>query len=175
MWETSTPNTWINGSSIQSTSSAFNMANNLNSYIYLTGVQLEVGDSASDYVYEDYQDALIRAKRYYKRLFVFPDNSSSQNLIGEHLSATVWKYIDLDADLMRANPSISLINNSDIEVQTISGTWGSGNNFNSGTMGTFPYLQAYVYRSSDSSAGVTKRVRKTTSGDVIMQVSADIS
>ena len=173
MWQTATPNTWINGSSIQSTSSAYNMANNLNSYIYLTGIQLEVGDSASDFVYEDYLDALIRAKRYYKRLFVFPEINSSEVFMGEEGSNTKWKYIDLGADTMRANPSISLINNSDVEVKNTDGTWGSGNNLNSSTSGTYPYLRATIYRSGDT-ATVNKRLRKTTAGNILMEVSAEI-
>jgi len=174
LFQTSSPNQWINGSGKQSTSSAFNMATNLNSYIYLTGIQLEVGDSASDYVYEDYHDALIRAQRYYKRLFVFPEINKSEVFMGDENSSLVWKFFDLQADLMRANPSTSLINNSDIEVRNTDGTWGSGNNFSSGTAGTFPLLRAYVYRSSDSSTGVCKRLRKSTAGDVLMEVSADI-
>ena len=173
MWQTGTPNQWITGSSIASTSSAVNMADNVNSTFKITGVKLEAGTSASDYVHQTYYDTLIRCQRYYKRLFAFPEINSSEVFMGEEGSNTKWKYIDLGADVMRANPSISLINNSDIEVKNTDGTWGSGNNLNSGTAGTYPYLRAYLYRSGDT-AGVNKRLRKTTAGNVLMEVSADI-
>ena len=174
IWQTSTTNQWITGSSLASTSSAVHMSDNVNSTFKITGVQLEAGTSASDYVHQTYYDALLRCQRYYKRVFVFPEINSSQVLMGEEGSATVIKYIDLDADVMRASPSISLINNSDIEVKQTNGTYGSGNNFNSSIIGDWPYIVARVSRSSDSTSGASKRVRKGTAGNVLMEVSADI-
>ena len=159
---------------VQSTSNAVNMSENLNSTFKFTGVQLEVGDSASPYVHQTPHDYLIRCQRYYKRLFVQPDSSSSQVLTGDEGSSLQWKFFDLQADLMRANPSISLVNNSDIEVSNGNGTWGSGGGFSSNVQGTYPNIQAYVYRSGNSSTGVCKRVRKTTSGHVLMEVSAEL-
>ena len=175
MWHSPSPNQWAgNQSSHQSTSNAVNMSENLNSTFKVTGVQLEVGDSASPYVHQTPHDYLIRCQRYYKRLFVQPDSSSSQVLTGDEGSSLQWKFFDLRADLMRANPSISLVNNTDIEVSNGNGTWGSSGGFSSNTQGTYPNVQAYVYKSGNSSTGVCKRVRKTTSGHVLMEVSAEL-
>ena len=76
MWQTGTPNQWISESSIGSTSSAVNMADNVNSTFKVTGVQLEAGTSASDYVHQSYYDTLIRCQRYYKKQIILYGDAS---------------------------------------------------------------------------------------------------
>ena len=173
-WQTGTPNQWISGASIASTSSAVNMADNVNSTFKVTGVQLEVGTSASDYVHQSYHDTFIRCQRYYQRYFILPDDSSNITFIAAEGSEGLYKYIDLRADIMRASPSIAIINNQYIQFRKTNGDFSTDSTFYWGTQGSFPYVQAYVRRTGDSTTGISKRVKRDDTGHVLMEVSADI-
>ena len=58
---------WHDGSHFYSHSSQVNLIDSTSNNIYFTGIQLEVGDSASDFVHEDYSTMLLKCKRYYQK------------------------------------------------------------------------------------------------------------
>ena len=55
-------------SSIFTTSNAVNNMDSTSNTFYLTGVQLEVGDTATPFEHRSYQDELLRCKRYFHTL-----------------------------------------------------------------------------------------------------------
>lgn len=61
------PGTWTGGDYIGSTSQVNWMATNGNTF-YLTGVQLEVGSSATSFEYRDYGNELRMCQRYYNKM-----------------------------------------------------------------------------------------------------------
>jgi hypothetical protein len=173
MWQTGTPNQWISESSVASTSSAVNMADNVNSTFKVTGVQLEAGTSASDYVHQSYYDTLIRCQRYYKKQIVLYGDASFRVFPTAHGTTTFWETFPLGADTMRANPTTSLLNNSDTQYYKADNTWSTSNNLNLTTKGTWPYVNAVIYRTGDSDDHA-KMVKKVTAGDLFLEITADI-
>lgn len=61
---TSTTDTWLSGD-YRRTSNQTNMGATLNATWQITGVQLEVGDTATPFEYRSYGDELARCQRYY--------------------------------------------------------------------------------------------------------------
>ena len=60
-----TANEWVSGKYVQ-TSSTNNLYTGNNQYFKLTGVQLEVGDTATVFEHRSYEDELARCQRYYQ-------------------------------------------------------------------------------------------------------------
>ena len=115
-----TQGSWTSGSIWQS-STATNLANTSGATFYITGVQLEVGDSATPFEHRSYSDELARCQRYYQK-----QNYNSGEVVGV---VTVWDNNDMYGRLyfpveLRATPSLSH-----------SGV-GNFNWYNGGTSGT---------------------------------------
>jgi hypothetical protein len=76
-------NTWVNGPSVGlyqwQTSASVQLSSIANSTFYLTGVQLEIGTSATPFERRLYGQELINCQRYYYR---FNPTSSSSNTLG---------------------------------------------------------------------------------------------
>tara|TARA_R100001244_G_scaffold45691_1_gene41029 strand:- start:179 stop:1396 length:1218 start_codon:yes stop_codon:yes gene_type:complete len=64
-----TNNTWVAASDKMSTSNQVNFLDNTSNNFWLTGVQLEVGTSASDFEFLPYDVNLQRCQRYYQKSF----------------------------------------------------------------------------------------------------------
>ncbi len=67
MWQVTTLNQWIGNSMAATSSSSVQLSYNLNATLHLTGVQFEVGDSASEYQHESYAENLAKCQRYYEK------------------------------------------------------------------------------------------------------------
>ena len=82
---TFTSNTWAartNGNRVSSSATSF--FDSTSRTFFITGVKLEVGSTATDFVHESYGDTLAKCQRYYNRLGLFfarsrLENVSSQN------------------------------------------------------------------------------------------------
>ena len=73
---------------------------------FITGVQFEVGDTATDFEHRSYADELARCQRYY-----FQEDTTSANASGRLGVANSTTSVTFDHTLpvqMRANPSVSL-------------------------------------------------------------------
>ena len=106
---TFTTESWANASST-------NYANDMTSTwwttndatLAITGVQLEVGDTATDFEHRTYADELTRSQRYYQQYMnpacvgQIPDNSSKAYAIGLQFQTR-----------MRATPTLSITNTGD--------------------------------------------------------------
>ncbi len=117
-----TANNWRGDPFDLATSNQVNAVDNASNNIYLTGVQLEVGDTATDFEHRTFDDEYRKCLRYYER-WDFPDtgdystvlmyNESTDQARGP-LNCTVYK---------RANPAFSATASS----------WGAISTGSSGT------------------------------------------
>jgi len=76
----------------------------LNNYINITGVQLEVGDTATPFEHRPYDMELARCKRYYERITA--PNSYTRFAVGQCVASTQGKTL-LHFTEKRAVPSIA--------------------------------------------------------------------
>ncbi len=58
--------TWVNSTDTGRATGQVNFADSTNEF-YITGVQLEVGDTVSDFAYESFGETLLKCQRYYYR------------------------------------------------------------------------------------------------------------
>jgi len=128
-----TAGSWATGNH-WGTSNQVNFLDSTSNVMYLTGVKLEVGDTATDYIHRSYAEELRLCQRYYQRYgspktFVTTASAGWQD-------ATIWGWcLPLDTDdvgthhilpvEMRTSPTCS-ITESHIELQN------NGQNFTSG-------------------------------------------
>ena len=87
---------------------------------YITGVQLEVGSTATSFDYRPYGTELVLCQRYFQR---FGGNSTYETYaIGQAYNTTsVWATIPLKVN-MRANPTFSPTSGANLQLMNISGT-----------------------------------------------------
>ena len=100
---------WSGTTSDIATSNQVNALDSTSNNIYLTGVQLEVGDTATDFEHRTFADELARCQRYYYRKTGDPDGNYASAATAYATTA-----IQLSAPhpvRMRANPSISVSGN----------------------------------------------------------------
>ena len=114
-----TAGAWGAGSYYSATG-ATNMVTTASSTFYLTGVQLEVGSSATGFEYVNYQTSLANCQRYYYNV---PANSGIGYLctIGDTTRQSYFQY----PVTMRASPTISITTNAGTagsQSTTISGS-----------------------------------------------------
>lgn len=64
-WQTSTTGSWLSGSYL-GTANQTNFLDSTSNVMYLTGVQLELGSTATDYEFLDYGIQLQQCQRYYQ-------------------------------------------------------------------------------------------------------------
>ena len=114
---------------------AVNVASSTDNYFRITGIQLEIGDTASDFAHEDYATTLAKCQRYYfkETATTFPatgyGTNASTNCLG-----VLGQFCT-----MRATPTITLGNAS---------YWGSGP-----TVGGQSPSYSYVYGTASVSNG----------------------
>ncbi len=110
--------------------------------LHLTGIQVEVGSTATDFEHRSYADELARCQRYFYSLV----NGSGQTVgMAQYKQDTEWRIPITFPTTMRANPSMVCSNNSgdfvghssggDVSVATI-GDWHNAASLTTGTLGT---------------------------------------
>jgi len=86
----------------QGTSNQVNFFDNTSNNFYLTGVQLEVGEKATDFEHRSYADEIGKAQRYY---WTTPPSPSNNQYYANQYTAT-HKFIHIDLPVqMRATPT----------------------------------------------------------------------
>tara|TARA_R110000765_G_scaffold73700_1_gene144447 strand:+ start:70 stop:1644 length:1575 start_codon:yes stop_codon:yes gene_type:complete len=106
--------TWTAGGPWLKTSNQQNLADSTSNNIDLTGVQLEIGDVATDFEHEDYGTTLNKCYRYLKR-FVFAGDENF--CVGFADSATSTKYGFFATGVeFRASPTWSVSNAADFQT-----------------------------------------------------------
>ena len=104
-----TADTWTQSASYLSTSNQVNFADSASNEWYLTGVQLEVGDTATDFEHRTFGDELARCQRYYYRKGGDPDGNYAPAAIA-YLTSAIQLSVAHPVQ-MRANPSVSVDGN----------------------------------------------------------------
>jgi len=105
-----TANNWRGDPFDLATSNQVNAVDNASNNIYLTGVQLEVGDTATDFEHRSYGDELARCQRYFYSVTAGADNTSVA--VGAYYTATAVYATVFFPVTMRNNPSLISSNTS---------------------------------------------------------------
>ena len=95
-------NTWNDSADFATTNQINHMDSTSNDF-YLTGVQLEVGDTATDFEHRSFGDELARCQRYYFRIDA--DESYKRYANGVYYSTTAAETMIYLPVTMRAEPS----------------------------------------------------------------------
>jgi hypothetical protein len=97
-----TPNAWIAGN-YPSPTGATSVVGTNGATFYITGVQLEVGSSATGFEYVNYQTSLANCQRYYQL-----SSRYEENVIGLCTTTTTATAPVMFAQVMRASPTMTL-------------------------------------------------------------------
>jgi hypothetical protein len=84
--ETGTLNEWTTSSTMRTAANTVYLPENSGATLYLTGVQLEAGSTASPFAHENYGDTLRKCQRYFQR--IQPDNAYQMLASGFSTSTT---------------------------------------------------------------------------------------
>ena len=103
-----TANAWNDSADFATTNQVNHMDSTSNDF-YITGVQLEVGDSATPFEHRSYGDELARCQRYYYRRTGDPD-ANYIPLATAYLTTAIFAAA-LHPVQMRANPSVTISGN----------------------------------------------------------------
>ena len=95
---------------------------------YVTGVKLEVGDTATDFVHESVQEVLSQCQRYFWQLI---DYNNTSIAVASIYSGTDLIWVNDHPVTMRASPSIR--SNINDNTDYLIGRWYNGTGGNNGT------------------------------------------
>ncbi|WP_459444238.1 hypothetical protein UM181_15015 [Alphaproteobacteria bacterium US3C007] len=138
-----TANQW-NGAFDIGPPSSFSLKDNLNATLQITGVQLEVGDTATPFENRSYGDELARCQRYFQ---AFNADSGSNTILSNGIAETTSQVRGAVPLLvqMRAVPSVSVSNITDFRFYTTGQhnfTGGAINGLSKKAMGIFASTSA---------------------------------
>lgn len=134
---------------------------------FLTGVQFEIGDDASDFEHRSFEDELHACKRYYQKSFNYdtaPENGGGSGVsfnggllgyCGSNNSGTYSGFHRFDPE-MRATPTVVTYGNS-------SGHWGRLSPTNTGTVS---YSAGSGYISNTKASGIN--FGQNAAGDTLL-------
>jgi hypothetical protein len=126
--------TWATYSDANSAVGQVNLASAINNYWQVTGVQLEVGDTATPFEFKSFEDDLLECQRYYEKsypLATVPGTASTGNFgINGFSASSAQKYVSpgMWKATKRANP--------DVTVYDYAGTSGKISTLDAGGTGT---------------------------------------
>ena len=107
-YQTSSVNQWVaNATQLNSRSdSPINFASSINNELYITGVQLEVGEQATPFEHRSYGDELARCQRYFQ--FIGRAGGNAGVAAGFTTTTNFYGYGSLPGGRMRAAPTIAV-------------------------------------------------------------------
>ena len=159
-------NTWHNTQANRCVGQV-NVVDNTANNFYLTGVQMEVSDSASEFEHRSFEEELHACKRYYQKSFNYdtaPENGGGSGVsfnggllgyCGSNNSGTYSGFHRFDPE-MRATPTVVTYGNS-------SGHWGRLSPTNTGTV-SFSAGSGYI--SNTKASGIN--FGQNASGDTLL-------
>ena len=110
-----------------------NFLDNTNNEFYLTGVQLEVGDTATSFEHISYGEELRRCERYFQCMkgYSLTSTGDSEALYGIALAyrnnRTLWSF-QFKTE-MRTNPTVSMSNLAYLQGLGVVGGWNAASSF----------------------------------------------
>ena len=121
-FQTTSTNQWVSSQKMTTTSS-INFFDNVNNDLFLTGVQLEVGNTATPFEHRSYGSELARCQRYY---YECTSSTANKNMNQQGVllaaSATAYEYLPIPPVPMRAAPSCTLTD--DVTAMRLDGGTG---------------------------------------------------
>jgi hypothetical protein len=109
-----TANQWADGFDL-TTSNQVDFTDNTSNNIYLTGLQLEVGEQATPFEHRSFGEELLLCKRY-TEVFRWDDTTNALMVMGYWTSTTTSEHVLYSQVEMRAVPSFSFSNATDFDV-----------------------------------------------------------
>jgi len=117
-----TNNTWTTNSSHLATSNQVNWLDSTSNDFYITGIQLEVGDSASDFEHLPFDVQLTRCKRYYEKI----QYEGQVATMAATATSTAYARVESEVE-KRADPTVTLPtagnSTNEISVLTAAGSY----------------------------------------------------
>jgi hypothetical protein len=110
-----TANTWYAGNAF-STSNQTNWSNTSGATFYITGVQLEVGSSATGYEYRQYTNELALCQRYYQKIGLGSNDAGVA--VGATTTTTTAQVVIPLRTTMRASPTVTVSSMNITDWQT---------------------------------------------------------
>ena len=110
---------------------AVNVASSTNNYFRITGIQLELGDTATDFEHRSFADELLKCQRYYENVKGASYNNSNEVLVANGFNYTTNRVIgsfQFKAE-KRARPSTSTDDASEVQVLKSNAGWYSAGSF----------------------------------------------
>ena len=164
-YENVTAGTWITTSSGNAqgryaTSNQVNFFDSTSNDFYLTGVQMEVGDTATDFEHRSFGDELARCQRYFLRSYDYGTATGTATSVGAQASTAAVSQTYASAGTytfpceMRATPTVTLYSTANASTTgkvSADGTDGTGSASFVSTNSVF------ILRSNDS-GGVAANV-----------------
>lgn len=123
-----TPTAWEAEVTADKNATNFGLASSTANYWQITGVQLEVGDTATSFEHRSYGDELARCQRYYAKTYnnsVVPGTVSGPGILVGIVTSANFGYVNFVFPVdMRPSPTITLYNSA----TGATGTWRDGGN-----------------------------------------------
>ena len=139
-----------------------NVADSTSNEFYLTGVQLEVGDTATPFEHRSFGDELIRCQRYFQKWLA--DTASDSVFTGAMISDTSFIGEYYFSNTMRATPSLSQSGTYKVRIKTNDRSTGSI----SINRGTTDQVQLFSSLSTDNNEiGLACFIKAVSSGDFL--------
>jgi len=132
-----TNNTWVAASDKFTTSSQTNLLDNTSNELYITGIQLEVGEFSSTtlppFQHEDFGDNKQRCARYYYKVAEYgADGLTNQTFgMGYYKHTDQWRILCYLPERPRTNPSLDSTSGTNYYINDIQGV---DDTFNSVTL-----------------------------------------
>jgi len=158
-YQTSSVNQWVGSNVISRNDSPINFFDSTDNELYLTGVQLELGENASDFEHRSFGEELSLCKRYYVRhsgniVFAVGQAYSTSQMIAA---------VPLQVE-MRANPTLA---HQNIKIRNASGDSADASSLTISNQ-TKNFVELLGVRSgSGLTAGNAAQIRVNTTSDHI--------
>ena len=143
-----TNNTWTTNSSHLATSNQVNWLDSTSNNFYITGIQLEVGDSASDFEHLPFDVQLQRCMRYYQKIADHSEVDSASIGDGYYYSSSVIMGTLRWPVPMRAAPTADQVTGTNYYALQRNGTT---DNFDGVSLASFDTRACRIYVDSGAS------------------------
>ena len=110
-YQTSSVDQWLGSQKMSRDDSPINFFDSTDNELYLTGVQLEVGEQATPFEHRSFGDELQRCKRYFER---WTPDSNSHGITVAHAYSTGQAQLTFPFSEKRAAPTYSVSGNANL-------------------------------------------------------------
>ena len=99
--------TWTNDNAFRAVTGQSNFLDNTSNEFYITGVQLEISDHATEFEFEPYSTTFLKCQRYYQTLYDSRIQKGTYWGTGYYYSSTIMNIIERFHIEMRATPTLT--------------------------------------------------------------------